>query len=311
MIIFKTTEVLKVVKSLAKKVVIGLIIFLLTLSLTTFILAYNISENILNADFIIRVGVRREVIQASRKLILSKLLRDVDTTSPLGRLLVNITIESLTDDVVEGFLRDCVTPLIAYMKGEAKTLNLIVNLTKFKENLKKNIRRRIVEEPPDFLLNFTRLERERLASMLLKEVEEYPSYLDLRHGMDIEQMSSARKAISMICMTWKIAAVASLVLVILLVLFRNLNIILVSVGIALIGSGLIVSVILNYMKTMVSKVEPPEGLSTEGIACILTDLTKPLQETAYIALAAGALLIIMYVMRRRYFRRSISIPSKS
>ena len=158
---------------------VGLLSFLLFLSLCIFGLALMINQTILNPDF---------VVSEVDKLDLAPLVQEFisEQVSQEEEFVVNAVDDTVAD--LEPWMKEQAGTLIFasydYLMGRSQGLNLAISLEPMKQSLRDNFRQAFLESPPPEVAGLSPAELEQYFDQYYQEFsEDMPTTLDLRESL--------------------------------------------------------------------------------------------------------------------------------
>jgi len=298
--------------SMAKRALIGLLSFLLFLSLSGFGLAFAANRTVLNPDFVVSQLDRLDVTSLSKELLREQVPPEVTSiVSPQF-------IEELLDDVVtdlEPWIREqagvAVYAGYDYLLGRSEELLVVIDLEPAKAILRDSLWQFFAESPPLGLDILSPAELESLFDEFYDDISrQMPATLEINEGMIntisleiMPHLEQARRYIGYLQIAYGvlIGATAALVAGIIL-LNRRVKGATLWLGVPCLICGIFV-----YVSTFVSKrlagllmvqLSLPVQLQ-DWLPQFLTDSLAPLEVYGIVLMAVGAALLIVSVAYRR------------
>ena len=298
--------------SMAKRVLIGFLSFLLFLSLSGFGLAFAANRTVLNPDFVVSQLDRLDVTSLSKELLREQVPPEVTSiVSPQF-------IEELLDDVVtdlEPWIREQTEVAVYagydYLLGRSEELLVVINLEPAKAILRDSLWQSFAESPPLGLDILSPAELESLFDEFYDDISrQMPATLEINEGMIntispeiIPLLEQTRRHIGYLQIAYGvlIGATAALVAGIIL-LNRRVKGATLWLGIPCLICGIFAYVSTFVIKRLAGLLMAQLSLPVQlqdWLPQFLTDSLAPLEVYGIVLVAVGAALLIVSVAYRR------------
>ncbi len=298
--------------SMAKRVLIGFLSFLLFLSLSGFGLAFAANRTVLNPDFVTSHLDRLDVTSLSKELLREQVPPEVTSIVPPQ------FIEELLDDVVtdlEPWIREqagvAVYAGYDYLLGRSEELLVVIDLEPAKAILRDSLWQSFAESPPLGLGILSSAELESLFGEFYDDISrQMPVTLEIDEGMIntispeiMPLLEQARRYIGYLQIAYGvlIGATAALVAGIIL-LNRPVKGATLWLGIPCLICGIFAYVstfvIKRFAGLLMAELSLPVQLQ-DWLPQFLTDSLAPLEVYGIVLVAVGAALLIVFVVYRR------------
>ena len=298
--------------SMAKRVLIGFLSFLLFLSLSGFGLAFAANRTVLNPDFVVSHLDRLDVTSLSKELLREQVPPEVTSIVPPQ------FIEELLDDVVtdlEPWIREqagvAVYAGYDYLLGRSEELLVVIDLEPAKAILRDSLWQSFAESPPLGLGILSPAELESLFGEFYDDISrQMPVTLEIDEGMIntispeiMPLLEQARRYIGYLQIAYGvlIGATAALVAGIIL-LDRRVKGATLWLGIPCLICGIFAYVstfaIKRFAGLLMAQLSLPVQLQ-DWLPQFLTDSLAPLEVYGIVLVAVGAALLIVSVVYRR------------
>lgn len=298
--------------SMAKRVLIGFLSFLLFLSLSGFGLAFAANRTVLNPDFVVSQLDRLDVTSLSKELLREQVPPEVTSiVSPQF-------IEELLDDVVtdlEPWIREqagvAVYAGYDYLLGRSEELLVVIDLEPAKAILRDSLWQSFAESPPLGLDILSPAELESLFDEFYDDISrQMPATLEINEGMIntispeiIPLLEQTRRHIGYLQIAYGvlIGATAALVAGIIL-LNRRVKGATLWLGIPCLICGIFAYVSTFVIKRLAGLLMAQLSLPIQlqdWLPQFLTDSLAPLEVYGIVLVAVGAALLIVSVAYRR------------
>ncbi len=298
--------------SMAKRVLIGFLSFLLFLSLSGFGLAFAANRTVLNPDFVVSQLDRLDVTSLSKELLREQVPPEVTSIVPPQ------FIEELLDDVVtdlEPWIREqagvAVYAGYDYLLGRSEELLVVIDLEPAKAILRDSLWQSFAESPPLGLDILSPAELESLFDEFYDDISrQMPATLEINEGMIntispeiIPLLEQTRRHIGYLQIAYGvlIGATAALVAGIIL-LNRRVKGATLWLGIPCLICGIFAYVSTFVIKRLAGLLMAQLSLPIQlqdWLPQFLTDSLAPLEVYGIVLVAVGAALLIVSVAYRR------------
>jgi len=289
-----------------KGLALGLLSFLLLLSLSIFGVAFLLNQTILNPGFITSELDRLDVPLLAEEL-LSEQIPEEDFPEEFGAVLVN-TITDL-ELWIQQQVSDAVYSSYDYLSGRSQILNVVIPLEPVKESLKDNLRQAFLESLPAELAGASPAQIELFLNGLYGQIDEQiPSTFEFSESSlppdVLSTLEMVKQIISYFQVGYKFLIGFMLLLIVGIILIdrqirstsRKLGTILLPEGILLLVG---VFVAKYFAGTQIAQFDIPPYLQ-EWLPQLVSDFVAPLLMLGIGLLVGGvALLTFSFVYKRQ------------
>lgn len=289
-----------------KGLALGLLIFLLVLSLPIFGVAFLLNQTILNPGF-----VSSEINKLNVPLLAEELLREQipeeDFPEEFGDVLVN-TITDL-EPWIQQQVTDGVYSSYDYLSGKSQTLSVVIPLEPVKESLKDNLEEVILQLLPPELAGASPAQIELFLNELYEQIDELlPATFEFSQASLSPEVSAqlemARQYIGYFQLGYKFLIGFMLLLIVGIALIdRQIRSTSRKLGIILLPEGVLMLVgvfVVKYLaETQIAQFGIPPYLQ-EWLPQLVSDFVAPLLMLSIGLLVGGvALLTFSFVYKRQ------------
>ena len=289
-----------------KGLALGLLSFLLLLSLSIFGVAFLLNQTILNPGFITSELDRLDVPLLAEEL-LSEQIPEEDFPEEFGAVLVN-TITDL-ELWIQQQVSDGVYSSYDYLSGRSQILNVVIPLEPVKESLKDNLQQAFLESLPAELAGASPAQIELFLNGLYGQIDELlPATFEISESSlppdVLSTVEMVKQIISYFQVGYKFLIGFMLLLIVGIILIdrqirstsRKLGTILLPEGILLLVG---VFVAKYFAGTQIAQFDIPTYLQ-EWLPQLVSDFVAPLLMLSIGLLVVGvALLIFSFVYKRQ------------
>lgn len=287
-----------------KGLAIGLLSFLLSLSLITFGLAFTLNSTILNHDFVVSEVDKLDVTSLAGEFISEQIPAE-------GEFMTEALDDVIAD--LEPWIKEQVSTGIYsfydYLEGRSESLSLVISLEPVKESFRDNLWEAVSESPPPELAGLSPAEIEQALNEFYSEFsEQIPSTFELNETLldpeVVVQLEQAKQIVGYIHLTYNTLIGLILLLILGIVLLnREVRGSTRQIGITLLICGIIgyvgALVAKNVAGTQLTQLDMPVYLQT-WMPQLIADALAPLEMYGIGLLAAGVvLLVVSFVYKRR------------
>ena len=298
--------------SMAKRVLIGFLSFLLFLSLSGFGLAFAANRTVLNPDFVVSRLDRLDVTSLSKELLREQVPPEVTFIVPPQ------FIEELLDDVVtdlEPWIREqagvAVYAGYDYLLGRSEELLVVIDLEPAKAILRDSLWQSFAESPPLGLGILSPAELESLFGEFYDDISrQMPATLEINEGMIntispevMPLLEQARRYIGYLQIAYGVLIGATAALVVgIILLNRRVKGATLWLGIPCLICGIFAYVSTFVIKRLTGLLMVQFSLPVQlqdWLPQFLTDSLAPLEVYGIVLVAVGVALLIVFVVYRR------------
>lgn len=287
-----------------KGLALGLLSFLLFLSLSIFGLALTLNYTILNPDFIVSEVDELDI----SSLVEEFLSEEIPQEEPYLAEVLDNTIADLEPWIKEQVNAGIYTSY-DYLLGKSESLSLVISLEPVKDSLKDNLREAILESPPPELEGASPAEIELYLDEAYSEIDEMlpPRFEFNVSSLDPEvlaQLEQARQYIGYFQLGYKLLIGFILLLILgIILIHRQVKRATREIGIILLTYGVLEYIAIFVTKylagTQLTKLDVPAQLQTL-LPQLLSNFLAPLEIFSICLLVVGvALIIVSFVYKPR------------
>jgi len=287
-----------------KGLALGLLSFLLVLSLSIFGIAFLLNQTILNPGFITSELDRLDVSSLAEEL-LSEQIPEEDFPEEFGTALVN-TITEL-EPWIQQQVSDGVYSSYDYLMGRSQSLNVVISLEPVKESLRDNVWQAFLESLPPALAGASSTEIEEYFDAFYSEIDEQiPSTYEISESSlppdVLSTLEMVKQIISYFQVGYKFLIGFMLLLIAGIILIdRQIRSTSRKLGTILLPEGILMLVgvfVAKYLAgTQIAQFDIPTYLQ-EWLPQLVSDFVAPLLMLGIGLLVGGvALLIVSFVYK--------------
>jgi len=287
-----------------KGLALGLLGFLLFLSLSIFGLALTLNYTILNPDFIVSEVDELDI----SSLVEEFLSEEIPQEEPYLAEVLDNTIADLEPWIKEQVNAGIYTSY-DYLLGKSESLSLVISLEPVRDSLKDNLRKAILESPPPELEGASPAEIELYLDEAYSEIDEMlpPRFEFNVSSLDPEvlaQLEQARQYIGYFQLGYKLLIGFILLLILgIILIHRQVKRATREIGIILLTYGVLEYIAIFVTKylagTQLTKLDVPAQLQTL-LPQLLSNFLAPLEIFSICLLVVGvALIIVSFVYKPR------------
>jgi len=288
---------------------VGILSFLLFLSLTIFGVAFTLNNTVLNPEFVVSEVDKIEVSSLTREIAEEQ----IGGQLPEEMLFLKEAAYNIISEQ-EPWLKEQVKAAIYtsydFFLGKSKQLSLIISLEALKENLRDSLWDAFLQAVPPQLAGLPPAQLESYFDQYYQELAaQIPSSLELNESQIppevMEQLILARQYINYF-QTGYYALIGFMVLLVLgiILIERNVRNITRGLGITFLTYGAI-----EYAGIFVARYFLPAGIPLQGIPAslqmwllgLVSDVMVPLQNLSLGLLIGGAALVIVSFVYKPHF----------
>ena len=300
--------------TLARRVAIGFLSFLLFVSLSGFGLAFTVSRTVLNPDFIISRLDKLELAPLVYDLLLAQVPEEVTAIVPAE--LIEEALDSVLVDL-EPWLREEAAKAIYtgydYLLGRSQNLSLVVDVEPVKEAVRDKMRQTLLESPPAGLEMIPPDQLGRLFDQFYEQIsEQIPTTLEVNESTlnelspDIMPLlAQVRRYIGYFRIVyWALIVSSALFIMGIILLDRRVRGATRWIGIPCLVSGIVsylgTFLVRSFATGLIASLALPTQLQA-WLPQLLDDSLAPLRVYGIVLMVVGAtLLIVSFVYRRRH-----------
>jgi len=285
-----------------KGLALGLLSFLLFLSLSIFGLALTLNYTILNPDFIVSEVDELDI----SSLVEEFLSEEIPQEEPYLAEVLDNTIADLEPWIKEQVNAGIYTSY-DYLLGKSESLRLVISLEPVRDSLKDNLREAILESPPPELEGASPAEIELYLDEAYSEIDEMlPQEFD-ESSLSPEvlaQLEQARQYIGYFQLGYKLLIGFILLLILgIILMHRRVKRATREIGIIFLTYGVLEYIAIFVTKylagTQLTKLDMPAQLQTL-LPQLLSNFLAPLEIFSICLLVVGvALIIVSFVYKPR------------
>jgi hypothetical protein len=301
--------------SLARKVALGFLSFLLFVSLSGFVLAFTINRTVLNPDFIVS---RLDTLDVS--LLAAEVLKEQVPEEVMAMVSAEL-IDEVLDDVLtelEPWLKEqiggVVDTVYDYLWGRSQSLSLVVDMEPVKEDVRDKLRQALLTSPPAGLEMIPPAELGRLFDDFYAQVSgEIPSTLEINEST-LNELSpdimpaliQARRYVGYFQVAyWALVVAMALLIMGIILLDRRVRGATHWIGVPCLISGIVTYVgtffIRDFAGELMAQIDLPASLGNWQ-AQLVSEALAPIRVHGIVLMAVGvALLIVSFVYKRRQY----------
>jgi len=280
-----------------KGLALGLLSFLLFLSLSIFGLALTLNYTILNPDFIVSEVDELDI----SSLVEEFLSEEIPQEEPYLAEVLDNTIADLEPWIKEQVNAGIYTSY-DYLLGKSESLSLVISLEPVRDSLKDNLREAILESPPPELEGASPAEIELYLDEAYSEIDEMlPQEFEFNvSSLDPEvlaQLEQARQYIGYFQLGYKLLIGFILLLILgIILIHRQVKRATREIGIIFLTYGVLEYIAIFVTKylagTQLTKLDVPAQLQTL-LPQLLSNFLAPLEIFSICLLVVGVALIIV------------------
>ncbi len=301
--------------SLARKVALGFLSFLLFVSLSGFVLAFTINRTVLNPDFIVSRLDTLDVSSLAAEVLKEQVPEEVMAMVP-AELIDEVLDDVLTE--LEPWLKEqiggVVDTVYDYLWGRSQSLSLVVDTEPVKEDVRDKLRQALLASPPAGLEMIPPAELGRLFDDFYAQVSgEIPSTLEINEST-LNELSpdimpaliQARRYVGYFRVAyWALVAATALLIMGIILLDRRVRGATRWIGVPCLISGIVTYVgtffIRNFAEGLMAQIDLPAPLGNWQ-AQLVSEALAPMRVYGIVLMAVGvALLIVSFVYKRRHY----------
>lgn len=301
--------------SLARKVALGFLSFLLFVSLSGFVLAFTINRTVLNPDFVVSRLDTLEVSSLAAEVLKEQIPEEIMAMVPAE------LIDEVLDDVLiklEPWLKEqiggVVDTVYDYLLGRSQSLSLMVDLEPVKEDVRDELRQSLLTSPPAGLEMIPPAELGRLFDEFYAQISgEIPSTLEINEST-LNELSpdimpaliQARRYVGYFRVAyWALVVATALFIMGIILLDRRVRGATRWIGIPCLISGIVTYVatffIRDFAEGLITQLNLPAALAGWQ-AQLVSEALSPMRIYGIILIAVGvALLIVSFVYKRHHY----------
>ena len=301
--------------SLARKVALGFLSFLLFVSLSGFVLAFTINRTVLNPDFVVSRLDTLDVSSLAAEVLKEQVPEEIMAMVP------SELIDEVLDDVLTGLepwlkeqIGDVVDTVYDYLLGRSQSLSLVVDLEPVKEDVRDELRQSLLTSPPAGLEMIPPAELGRLFDEFYAQISgEIPSTLEINEST-LNELSpdimpaliQARRYVGYFRVAyWALVVATALFIMGIILLDRRVRGATRWLGIPCLISGIVTYVgtffIRDFAEGLITQLELPAALANWP-AQLVSEALAPMRVCGIILMAVGAaLLIVSFVYKRHHY----------
>jgi hypothetical protein len=298
--------------SLARKVALGFLSFLLFVSLSGLVLAITINRTVLNPDFTVSRLDSLDVASLAAEVMKEQVPQEVMAMVP-PELIDEVLDEVLTE--LEPWLKEqiggVVDTVYDYLLGRSQSLSLVVDVALVKEEVRDKLRQALLASPPAGLEMIPPAELGSLFDEFYAQISgEIPSTLEINEST-LNELSpdimpaliQARRYVAYFQVAyWALVAATALLIMGIILLDRRLRSATRWIGIPCLVSGIVTYVgtflIRHFTGGLIMQLNLPVPLG-DWFSQLVSDSLAPMRVCGIVLMAVGvALLIVSFVYKR-------------
>ena len=301
--------------SLARKVALGFLSFLLFVSLAGFGLAFTVSRTVLNPDFTVSRLDRLDVASLAAEVMKEQVPEEVMAMLP-AEFVDEVLDEVLTE--LEPWLKEQIGGVVYtvydYLRGRSQSLSLVVDVGPVKEDVETKLRQALLTSPPAEFEMIPPAELGRLFDEFYAQIAgDIPSPLEINEST-LNELSpdimpaliQARRYVGYFQVAyWALVVATALLIMGIILLDRRVRGATRWIGIPCLISGIVTFVgtflIRNFTGGLITQLKLPAPLSS-WLGQLVGDSLAPMRVYGIVLMAVGvALLIVSFVYKRHRY----------
>ena len=301
--------------SLARKVALGFLSFLLFVSLAGFGLAFTVSRTVFNPDFTVSRLDRLDVASLAAEVMKEQVPEEVMSMLP-AEFVDEVLDEVLTE--LEPWLKEQIGGVVYtvydYLRGRSQSLSLVVDVGPVKEDVETKLRQALLTSPPAEFEMIPPAELGRLFDEFYAQIAgDIPSTLEINEST-LNELSpdimpaliQARRYVGYFQVAyWALVVATALLIMGIILLDRRVRGATRWIGIPCLISGIVTFVgtflIRNFTGGLITQLNLPAPLGS-WLGQLVGDSLAPMRVYGIVLMAVGvALLIVSFVYKRHSY----------
>lgn len=286
-----------------KGLAVGLLSFLLFLSLSVFGLALTLNQTLLNPDFVVAEVNKLDVSALAQEMIGQQIPQEEE-------FMAEVLADTVAD--LEPWIKEQASDITHasydYLMGRSRSLSLVIPLEPVKDSLKDNLRQAILQSPPPELAGASPAEIEQFINETFQEyTEDIPSTFEFdENSLPTEVQATLpqiRQAIGYFEIAyWGLIGFMLLLVLGIILINRNVKSTTRGLGITFLSYGVLeyagIFIANRLLGTQLTQFDLPPSLQT-WLPQFFGDFLTPLEMFSIGLAVAGVVLIIVSIIYKR------------